>query len=96
MTNDRVEALRALLVRTEAAHGEFETTELNGVYDRDWPRWYAAHAVEHGIAGLIGHPVSTDRLAEFLSSTWAEFERSDPRSSDAWPAYTARRIAAEL
>jgi hypothetical protein len=36
------EFLRDLLQETAAAHGEFEKTELNGVYDEDWPTWYAA------------------------------------------------------
>ena len=43
------EAIDALLVRAAAAHGEFEETELQGVYDQAWPRWYATYAVEHGI-----------------------------------------------
>lgn len=28
------------------AHGVHEKTELNGVYDEQWPEWYAAHMVE--------------------------------------------------
>jgi len=34
--------LRELLIRTAAAHGEHERDDLGGVYDEDWPRWYAA------------------------------------------------------
>lgn len=90
------EAIDALLVRTSMAHGEFEKTELNGVYDRDWPRWYAAYAVEHGIGGLLGHPVTTDDLARFLASSNVDFERTEPEPRPSWAAYTARRIAAEL
>ena len=64
MTTDRIAALEALLAETEAAHGAYETTELNGVYDQEWPRWYAAYAVEHGIGEiLVGHAVSSDDLA---------------------------------
>ena len=54
MTTDRIAALEALLAETEAAHGAYETTELNGVYDQEWPRWYAAYAVEHGIGEIRG------------------------------------------
>ncbi|MBW9092553.1 hypothetical protein JNB62_02520 [Microbacterium jejuense] len=35
--------LRELLIRTAAAHGVHERDDLGGVYDEDWPRWYAAY-----------------------------------------------------
>lgn len=89
-------AVDALLVRTAAAHGVFEETELQGVYDQDWPRWYAAYAVEHGIGTLVGHPVAADRLAEFLSTCNVEYEKTDPQLREPWATYTARRIASEL
>ncbi len=90
------EAIDALLVRAAAAHGEFEETELQGVYDQAWPRWYAAYAVEHGLGGLLGHPISIDRLAEFLASSNAEYERTEPELREPWATYTAGRITAEL
>jgi hypothetical protein len=91
-----VEAITALLVETGAAHGRHEETELHGVYDKEWPRWYAAYAVEHGMGGLIGHAISVDLLAQFLASSNADFERIKDKVSEPWAAYTARRIAAEL
>jgi hypothetical protein len=96
VTTDRIEALQALLAQTEAAHGAFETTELNGVYDEEWPRWYAEYAVDHGIGTLMGRAVTTDELARFLASSWDELQHADPRPSHPWAAYTARRIATEL
>ena len=96
MTIDRIAALEALLGETEAAHGAYETTELNGVYDQEWPRWYAAFAVEHGIGELVGHAVSSDDLAKFLTMSWSELQRADPRPSEPWTTSFARRIAAEL
>ena len=96
MQPDRTEAVNALLVETMEAHGRFEETELNGVYDQDWPRWYAAYAVEHGIGALVGHAVTTDQLAQFLASSNGEFEHTEPRPDEPWAAYTARRITAEL
>ena len=96
MASDRIEAVRALLAQTEEAHGRFEATELNGVYDQDWPRWYAGFAVEHGIGALVGHAVTTDQLAQFLASSYAEFDTADPKPSEPWATYTARRITAEL
>ena len=90
------DAIDALLGRAAAAHGVFEATELQGVYDHAWPRWYATYAVEHGIGALLGHPVTVDRLAEFLASSNAEYERTDPERTEPWATYTARRITADL
>ena len=89
-------AVNALLVETMEAHGTFEETELNGVYDQEWARWYAAYAVEHGIGALVGKPITTDQLAQFLASSNAEFERAEPTPSEPWAAYTARRVVDEL
>ena len=91
-----VGAVNALLVETMEAHGAYEATELNGVYDQDWPRWYATYAIEHGIGALIGHDVTSDRLAQFLASSNAEFERAEPKANEPWAVYTARRITVEL
>ena len=96
MTTDRIAALEALLAETEAAHGAYETTELNGTYDQEWPRWYAAYAVEHGIGELVGHAVSSDDLAEFLTMSWSELQQADPPLSEPWTTSLAHRIAAEL
>jgi hypothetical protein len=96
MADDQIEAINALLVETMEAHGTFEATELNGVYDQEWPRWYAAYAVEHGIGELVGHAVTVDELAEFLASRNVEFEKTEPKPNEPWAAYTARRISAEL
>ena len=93
---DRIGAINALLEQTMEAHGRFEETTLHGVYDQQWARWYAAHAVEQGIGALIGHAITVDQLTQFLASSNAEFERIDPRPGEPWAAYTARRIAKEL
>ncbi|MWB97233.1 hypothetical protein [Agromyces seonyuensis] len=37
----RAELLERLLVATAAAHGVHEAEELGGVYDEEWPHWYA-------------------------------------------------------
>jgi hypothetical protein len=96
MTTDRIAAVAALLLQAEGAHGTFETTELNGVYDQEWPRWYATYAVEHGIGALVGHAVTADRLAEFLAASFAEFKEAEPKATDPWATYTAGRITREL
>ena len=96
MTTDRVAAIETLLAQAETAHGVYETTELNGVYDQDWPRWYATYAVEHGIGDLVGHPVTADELSAFLTAAWGEFEQADPGPAEPWSTVIARRIAGEL
>ena len=96
MAADRTEAINALLVEAEQAHGVYESAELNGVYDKDWPRWYAAYAVEHGISDLAEHDITTDQLAAFLASSYAEFQQTEPEPAEPWAVYIARRIAAEL
>lgn len=96
MALDRTAAIEAQLAATSAAHGRYETTELNGVFDTDWQRWYAAYAVEHGIGELIGHPITAEHLAAYFASTNDELEALDPRPAESWAAWTAKRIAAEL
>lgn len=96
MTTDRIAALEALLAETEAAHGAYETTALNGVYDQEWPRWYAVYAVEHGIGEIVDRPVGADELAEFLTLSWSELQQSDPKPSEPWTTSIARRLAEDL
>ena len=96
MAADRGQEINALLAESEAAHGTYETTELKGVYDPEWARWYADYMVEHGIRERLGHEVTADRLAGFLASSFDEFKQADPKPRETWGAYTARRIAEEL
>jgi hypothetical protein len=93
---DRTGAIEALLSQAEAAHGVYETTELGGIYDEAWAAWYAAYAVEHGIGDLVGRPLTADELEPLLVTAFAEFKGLDPRPTEPWSAWTARRIAAEL
>ena len=88
--------MQALLNNTEAAHGTYESTELNGVYDENWPQWYATYAVEHGLGATLGRDVGADRVATFLSATFAEFEAADPKPAEPWSAYMARRMVEAL
>ena len=96
MAPDRIEAIIALLGRAEEAHGAYERAELGGVYDEDWPRWYATYAADNGIGAMLGHEVSADGLAEFLIRSNADFQATEPKPAQPWADYTARRIAAEL
>ena len=94
MADDRVEEIAALLEQIGQAHGQYEATELHGVYDQAWARWYAGHAVEQGISALIGHAVTVDALATFFTNTFADYKRDG--ITEAWGDYTARRIQNEL
>jgi hypothetical protein len=96
MTTDRIAALEALLGETEAAHGAYETTELNGVYDQEWPRWYAAYAVEHGIGAIVGRELSVDDLATLLTASWSELQQTGTRPPEPWTTFVARRLASQL
>lgn len=96
MAADRIEAIRTLLARAEEAHGAYERTELGGAYDQDWPAWYAAWAVDHGIDALVGHAVTADQLAAFLTDANAAYQEADPKPTEPWAVSTARRIAAEV
>ncbi len=93
---ERVAQINALLVQAGEAHGRYEETELNGVYDQEWPQWYAVHAIEHGIGDVLGHPVTTEQLATFLERSNRDLERVEVESRKPWATYTAQRIATEL
>jgi hypothetical protein len=96
MPTEQITALQALLEETERAHGAYEATELQGVYDEDWPQWYARYAVDHGLAELVGRAVSVTDLAGFLTASWEETKGSETKPGEPWDAYTARRIAKEF
>ena len=95
MSTDPIPALEALLAEAEAAHGVYEATELNGVYDEAWPRWYAAYAIDHGIAAVLARDVDVDELAESLETIWSEAQREDRKPAGSWAVYTARRLAGD-
>ena len=96
MSADMTAAVEALLARTQAAHGDYETTQLNGVYDEAWPQWYAEHAVAHGLGDLLGRPIDVEELAAFFTSAWDEAKRAGVEPSEPWRTSTAREIVAKL
>jgi hypothetical protein len=96
VTSVRIAAITDLLVQTGQAHGRFEEKELLGAYDQQWPHWYAAYAVKHGLDRLLGHKMTAERLAEFLAASNTDYERTAKSLGTAWAAYTARRMSEEL
>ena len=96
MEADRSTAIATLLREAEGAHAIYEADALEGVYDEEWPRWYATYAVEHGLSETLGHDVTVDELTAFLAASYADFASADPKPAEPWAEYTAARIAAEL
>lgn len=96
MESDRSTAVATLLREAEGAHALYEADALNGVYDQDWPRWYATYAVEHGLAEILGQDLAVDELTMFLAASYADFASVHPKPDEPWAEYTATRIASEL
>ena len=96
MEADRSADVATLLRHAELEHAEHEAKDLGGVYDQDWPRWYATYAVEHRLGEILGRDVSIDELTTFLAESYAEFASADPRPLEPWADYTAGRITTEL
>ncbi len=96
MDSEQTGRLTALLNEAQQSHGRYEATELNGVFDEEWPQWYGAYAVEHGLAEILGHDVAADRVGTHLANAYAEFEAADPKPDESWAEYIARRWPGEL
>ncbi len=94
-THDNTAQLTALLEEAEEAHGVYETNELDGVYDEAWAIWYARYAVDNGIGALVGRDLTSEELASYLMTSFADFTAASP-ADESWAAYTGRRILAEL
>ncbi|HVL62277.1 MAG TPA: hypothetical protein VM430_12845 [Microbacterium sp.] len=59
------EVILGLLTEAAAAHGAYEAEELGGVYDEEWPAWYAAHMTSSLAAR--GYRLATDAKASATS-----------------------------
>ena len=82
--------LARLLGETLSAHAAYETAELGGVYDQQWPAWYARYLVEHGIGALLDRAVTTEELAALLAACDEAYKRENSAAS--WPDYYAQRL----
>ena len=91
MMNDMRIALTYLLEQTSQAHGEYETTLLNGVYDLNWPRWYAHWALEHGLDELLNSSLSVEDLGELLDAINQQHQFHSQGLS--WAQFTAYHLA---
>jgi hypothetical protein len=90
MSQATVQSLAALLARAGNAHGAYEESQLAGVYDRNWPIWYATYLVEHGIGGALDMPVTVEQLAAQLKQYDEAYKREQP--AEGWATYYARQL----
>jgi hypothetical protein len=81
-----------LLDKTQAAHGAYEEHELNGVYDQDWPAWYAAYLAAHGIGDLLGQTITAEQLARLLNQYDQDYRAQ--QHQEGWPDYYAAQLLA--
>jgi hypothetical protein len=82
------QSVEDLLRQTSAAHGVYEETELNGIYDQEWAAWYAAWALEHGLNDLLDSNMNADRLAALLVEINDVHQQAN--SGENWAQFTAR------
>jgi hypothetical protein len=90
VTENKTAALIDMLTKTENAHGEYESTVLNGVYDQNWPDWYATYLVQNGLDTHIGRKIAAETLSHFLRDTYALFKQENPTTT--WQAYIAQKM----
>jgi hypothetical protein len=83
-------AVVALLSQAGSAHGVYEENELNGVYDQNWPDWYAAYLVEHGLGELLSASLSVEQLSHLLKQYDQDYKRERPGVG--WPQFYAERL----
>ena len=88
MSADKQQTIATLLARAGSAHGVYEEGELGGVYDQNWPEWYAGWLLEHGLNDLVPAPFDRAGLARFLKECDLAYKRDRP--NEGWPSYYAR------
>jgi hypothetical protein len=93
MQSDLEKDVAALLEEAESAHGVYEAESLGG-YDEQWPEWYAAYLLDHGLRELLPKVMERDPegLAARLDALNTAFRQEQPGVD--WPIYYAQRLAA--
>jgi hypothetical protein len=87
---EKIALVSARLEDAGAAHAVYEESERGGVRDEEWPAWYAAYLMEHGLAELLPGVEDADTLAAMLTELDADYRREQP--ADGWPEYYAARL----
>lgn len=94
MEQETNRAVAALLSDAGAAHSVYEERELNGVYDENWPEWYAAYLVQHGLGDVLNREIAIEVLSQVLRQADEAYKQEQP--GIAWPDYYAPRIVQQL
>jgi hypothetical protein len=79
-----------LLSMAGSAHHIFEQTVLQGVYDQDWPAWYANYIIESGLNDLLSQRLTVEQLGPFLYDINERYKAE--KSALSWANYTAGKI----
>jgi hypothetical protein len=88
------QAVAALLRETATAHAAYETNVLGGVFDEDWPAWYAAYLLDHGLGDHLvgGESLDVANLTAMLARLAADYQQGEQASP--WPDVYAHGIVA--
>jgi hypothetical protein len=94
MQDSEVTAVARQLRDAAAAHAEYEKKVLGGVRDEDWPAWYAAYLLDHGLKDALpaADPHDVNRLAATLTQLDVDYRSEQP--GEEWPDFYARRMVA--
>jgi hypothetical protein len=93
MSTDNITQIASLLSQAGSAHHHFEQSVLKGVYDQEWPAWYADYVIQRGLGELLPAPVTVESLAQFLTKNYEVYKRENSKLN--WADYTAQQIAAQ-
>ncbi|MCM1981228.1 hypothetical protein [Lyngbya confervoides] len=80
------------LTQAGQAHHHYEQTTLKGVYDADWPTWYAQYLLEHGLNSCLATPLTLAQLSQFLKDSYQHYQSVGGQQS--WADYTANQLIA--
>jgi hypothetical protein len=86
--------ISALLSKAGSAHHDYEQTVLKGVYDQEWPTWYANYVIQNGLCELLNQAVTVEQISQFFSMRNEDYKREHP--SQNWADYTAKKMTEDF
>ncbi len=89
--SEKITQIASLLSNAGAAHFRYETDELGGQYDTEWPHWYAGYLFEHGLSELIDPAEALEQAAASLEQLLKEADQSHKANAPdkKWETYYA-------
>ncbi|MCG3211223.1 MAG: hypothetical protein FOGNACKC_04862 [Anaerolineae bacterium] len=90
MNPNAVTQIARLLSQAGSAHHQYEQTILKGVYDQEWPAWYANYVIEHGLANLLNQEVTAGQISQFFIESYQIYRKEG--SNLGWVDYTAQQL----